>query len=327
MLSAVLLYITFKNKEEKSKSLLLAIIWIINPINIIWCTFSAPITIVNFFFILCSCIFELREKKRKNDIAYIVITLILGIVLGIANEFRPIFIVFIIALVLYDLYKMISEKNKKVIVSLISIFILLMTYFTICKLGNIYIQKIIGQEIAKSSGWTLYLGANTNSKGSWNIVDAQEFNEECNKIPFSAERIQNEFKEKAVYRIKQNGIRANVKLIIDKFETLTANMALYSKEQVWNMQNETKNEFIEKTIEFSAKLFVFSLILSNLLVVVSQKNKESLYMYILLCMGLIASHLFVEVSSRYSIHIIIPLSIIGVTSFYNILKYKDEEEK
>jgi hypothetical protein len=321
VLSAIILFIAFKKRTSYIRPLLISAVWMINPINIIWCAFAAPIVIVNFLFILLSTLFEFKEKQ-KDTWKIFSFELIIGIILGIANSFRPIFIIFLIALILYELLKLLQNiKNIKRVVSIvIGIFILLISYTFISKIEFKYIQNIVGTEVAHSSGWTLYVGANVESNGTWNQSDGEKFIEKYNDISNSAENIQKEFQNEAILRIKTNGKRANINLIKEKFKVLTQNMAGYSVDQFWNIQNRTENEKYKKCVGFWTNIFVFIIILLNLLVIIIQNDDLKMYMYMLLSIGLVISHLLVEVSSRYTIHIIVPFSIIGVLNIYNLLK-------
>ena len=202
----------------------------------------------------------------------------------------------------------------------IGIFILLISYTFISKIEFKYIQNIVGTEVARSSGWTLYVGANVESNGTWNQSDGEKFIEKYNDISNSAENIQKEFQNEAILRIKTNGKRANINLIKEKFKVLTQNMAGYSVDQFWNIQNRTENEKYKKCVGFWTNIFVFIIILLNLLVIIIQNDDLKMYMYMLLSIGLVISHLLVEVSSRYTIHVIVPFSIIGVLNIYNLLK-------
>lgn len=62
-----------------------------------------PINIVNTMIIISAYVFECLLSSFYNKI-YLIISIILGIIIGISNSFRPIMIIFLIAIFLYYLY-------------------------------------------------------------------------------------------------------------------------------------------------------------------------------------------------------------------------------
>lgn len=310
ILSGILLYLTFRNSENKLMPFGILAIWMINPFNIMWCSFISPITIVNFFFVLSIAIFEKREKVRNNNKIFLVMSALLGIILGIANNFRPIFIIFVIALIIYELYNLLFKKENSKIILSIGILLIISMYFISGKALFYSMEKINKVKFANSSGWTLYLGANLESKGTWNFEDSILFNKKIEEAGFDAESVQKYFMNLAIDRYKANGIKNNVKLMKDKFEVLTGDMPRYSTESWWYVQETLKNEQLNTILMFGTKLVYIILILTNIYAIFISKNIERNKFYLLLVMGLITSHLLVEVSPRYNLHVLIPMQII-----------------
>jgi hypothetical protein len=324
VLSAVVLFFTFRKKHNLKRSLILPAIWLINPISIIWCAFVSPITIVNLLFVICVGVFELREKIVRKYM-YILVSILLGVVLAIGNLFRPIFIVFVIAIVMYEIYKLLFTKNRGKINSIIGIIAILVCYFTTISLGNVVIQKIVGLDISHTAGWTIYVGANMNSYGTSNVEDTKVFQKKHDEEPFSAEKIQVDFKDKAIERIRNNGAKGNYNLLINKFQVLTGYIAQYSYaslEYAMNLPNTTQSVKVREWLRNYAHIYMFILVFLNLFTYfwkISKKN-SGIIVYYLLCIGLVISHLFVEAHGRYTVHIIVPMSIILI---YNLTKKND----
>ena len=68
----------------------------------------------------------------------------------------------LIAILLYYIY--INLKNKKFNKNYLISFILIILFFISAKyIIHISMNKINGQEISKTAGWTLYLGSNLDS--------------------------------------------------------------------------------------------------------------------------------------------------------------------
>ncbi len=310
ILAGMLLYLTFRKSENKLKPCCILAIWMINPFNILWCSFVAPITIVNFFFVLAIFIFEKREKIRCNTKQFLAISVLLGLVLGIANQFRPIFIIFLIALIMYELYNMLFEKENSKIILSIGILLVICMYFISGKIVFYSIEKINKVKFATSSGWTIYLGANIESKGTWNLEDSVFFNQKITDGEFDAESIQKYFMNLAIERYKTNGIKSNIKLMRDKLEVLTGEVPRYSIESWWNIQEVPTNEQLNRVLMLWAKVTYTVLILANVYIIFRKKDIKRNKFYVLIVLGLITSHLLVEVSPRYNLHVLIPIQVI-----------------
>ncbi|MBU1119659.1 hypothetical protein KKA50_00430, partial [Patescibacteria group bacterium] len=137
-ISASLIVFTFIKQITKPKSIapfVGLVLWMLSPFNILFSTLSLPVIAVNFFiiagvyliYLMSKCIVEGDIKKS------VLYSIALGLVLGIANCFRPIFPVFLIALLLYLVFILLSikELSKRVItlasISFIIVFCLFVT--------------------------------------------------------------------------------------------------------------------------------------------------------------------------------------------------------
>lgn len=321
ILSGIILFLTFRDKENKLKGITILAIWMINPFNIFWCCFAAPITIVNFFFVVAISIFEKREKLRENNKKFLAISVLLGTVLGIANQFRPIFIIAVIALIIYELYKILFEKENSKIISIVGILIVICMYFVLGKIIFFSMQKVNKLEFAKSSGWTIYLGANLEAKGTWNSEDSAFLSTVIDEKGADSESVQKYLMDAAIDRYKENGLKNNIILMKDKFEVLTGDMAKYSVEAWWYIQELLQNERINTILMAFTKVVYVVLLFVNILAVYDNKNIKRQKFYLLLVMGLIASHLLVEVSPRYNLHVTVPMQIIMILLLFENKKY------
>ncbi len=152
------LYFSFNNKPLAK---CISVSWLINPINIIWCTICCPVVLVNFGISASIFIFS-KLIKNINSKRFIIYSILTGIVIGFSNSFRPIMPIMLIAILLYYIY--INLKNKKFNKDYLISFILIILFFvSIRYIINISMNKVNGQEVSKTSGWTLYLGSNLDS--------------------------------------------------------------------------------------------------------------------------------------------------------------------
>ena len=196
--------------------------------------------------------------------------------------------------------------------------LIFISFISISFLGRFTLNKIIDGKVSTSSGWTLYIGSNIESSGGWySEPKFEEFSEKYS----TAEEIQQEFKKLAIERYKNNGIK-NINLFISKFFVITGNIAEYSFETFKGTVSISNNLFLN-LIKLAFHIYITILILLNALNVyldIKYKNSDiqDLF-YMLLYIGLVMAHLFVEVSPRYYMPAIVPLTIISGLSLYKFL--------
>ncbi len=306
-------YLFGKKIKNKEFGIILMLIWLLNPFQILWCMKALPITVVNLCFIISLYIFACLIKQNKT-INTILLSILLGINLGISNSFRPIFIIFVIAIFLYYLYLIIflksNYKNK-----LISYILIILCFIGI---NNSYTKLVSNKtkyNIGGSSGWTLYLGSNLESNGAW--FPSDEYNELMASDNFNPPDIHNYFKEKAIENYKSYNILNITKLYAKKYSTLTSNLSYYTYE------NTIGTYTTKKMIRIILYIFWFILIFSNLCIILRKdKNIDDILFTMILEIGLILSHLLVEVSPRYFVPTLVPIMIIASLNIYNFKNKK-----
>ena len=152
--------------NDKKKGIIFLLIWLFNPFNIIWCMKILPINIVNTTIIISAYVLECLLSSFNNK-KYLIISIILGIIIGISNLFRPIMIIFLITILLYYLYLIIFLKYnfKKIILSFI---LIILCYSAYNNLNYKLVENVTGYAPSKNgSGWSVYVGSNIDSNGSW----------------------------------------------------------------------------------------------------------------------------------------------------------------
>lgn len=308
------LYLTFKNKSIGKCA---SVLYLLNPIALIWCTVCCPVTLVNFGISLSILIFSILLKNIDSK-KYILFSILTGIIMAISNSFRPIMTIMLIAIFLYYMY--INIKNKKFKLNYLISFLLILISFWASKTGiYLMMNKINSVPVSRTSGWTLYIGSNVNSNGMW--YSEPKLNELL-KNGQSVEEIQREFKQLAIERYKSNGIN-NIKLFANKFVVLTGDVSNYTFSTFLNTVN-IHPEFLFRIISILLYSYVFASILLNILIaiqsLISRKNIELNIFYMLFYIGIIMAHLFVEVSPRYYMPALIPLCIINSISIYQNIK-------
>lgn len=313
LLTALFLYFLFNNKNIK---MVLPCLWLLNPINCIWCTICCPVVAVNLGIVLSIFAFS-KVLKHINSKLFILYSIITGVVMGFANMFRPLMPIMLIAIAMYFVY--INLHKKKFNINyLISFLIILICFFSIKFSARFTLNKIISGDVSTTSGWTLYIGSNLESNGMWYSETKLD---ELLSAGLSPEEVQQEFKRLALERYKTNGIH-NISLFMKKFLIITGNIADYSFGTLLLIY-QPNNIIITTLIRALLNSFVYLLILLNALnVYLDIKYKKldiQVLFYMLLYIGIVMAHIFVEVSPRYYMPAIVPLTIISGLSLYKFL--------
>lgn len=307
MLGSYFIYLIGNKLKNKELGIKMMLLWLYNPLQILWCTKALPAIIVNTLFIICiyTFIILLKSDTIKKKIT---LSIILGILLGVSNSFRPIFIIFLIAMICYYIYNLLIKENKTDI-KLINLIIIIIIFIT-C--NNFYTSLVSSQTNYKignnTSGWTLYLGSNLKSNGAW--FEVLEFNEflNLNEDEFDVQKIHNYFKEQAINNYKTYSILNLTKLFTKKYYILTSNIPSYTYESTINPLTNNKLTIICKLYLI---IFWITLILNCITIKIKNIKNPIIIFLIILEIGLILSHLLVEVSPRYFIPLTVPLLLIS----------------
>ncbi len=323
LITTIIMYKIF-SKKNKQKGIIAAMLWLINPINIVWTTICCPVVIVNCGITCSLYIFEKIKyviTENYSVIKLILLNLLYGVVLGVTNIFRPIIIIMIIATFMYYIYEIVFNIKKQVksIFVILGFAISISIYIIINITSNALISKTIGAKVSIMPGWTLYLGSNVEYNGTWNQESSNEYEKLRNDKSLSAEGIQKVLKEKAIDQYKKNGI-SNVKLFIEKFKVLTNFVAGYA---YFNLTSTaTINNIILFVVRAYLEVMMFVIILLNIYsykyTIKNMQNFQNMLIYILAVIGIISSHLLVEVSPRYIMPVFPMITVIAAITICEI---------
>lgn len=102
--SSFFLYKLLKKVANENAAQIVASLWLLNPINLMWCALAFGGTAFNTFFIIGIYVLSLMliEKCGKKKI---ILAILLGLLIGLTNQFRPIMLVFIIAFILFIIFR------------------------------------------------------------------------------------------------------------------------------------------------------------------------------------------------------------------------------
>lgn len=323
--AATIAYFLVKNLTKQGSMLPIVIfgVWLFNPFNILFSVLSLPIVIVNFFIITTIFITFLLNKSLSENkkLSFISSSLALGLTIGYGNYFRPVFSIAIIALVLLFIYIVCTNnKSFKLLFLLISSFtIISLTFITIQKINISSVAAQTGMDATSTYGWSVYVGSNSNSNGTWNQLDPHNKNVIC-KNTSNNEACSVELQKAGIERYQQMGVSGTLDLFVRKLHTFSSNQS-----DVYNANDSISgysNSRTKKIMNLYTNIFVITLsTLSVIFFYLSTKRfllrnrvAPTVLFSTILMAGFFLSSMLVETSPRYA-QIMYPLiSVFAVLS-------------
>lgn len=313
IIGGIFFYLTIK-KLEKYDIKKSCLIYILNPFNILWSTLCCPVIVVNTMFIIIVYIFTIIKKSITIN-KKIIYSCLLGIILSISNSFRPIVIIYLIALIVWFILK--SLKQKKITREYYLPLIIIVCIYSLSNLAlNTFISNKIDIKVPSTkSGWSIYVGSNYEYKGMWNSSDSQYLIELYNNN--DNERTHQILLESGLERYKKLGIKI-IPLLLYKTNTLGNDLEKYTLNEYNTLRNNEVSLPIQNIITILLSTYLYFILLSNIKVIYTNiKNKKDTHLYsiAIYALGLFVSTLIVEVSRRYFMPIIIPIIIYSTQIF------------
>lgn len=290
LLTTFVLYKTLCLSKEKITALKWSSIYFILP-NVILANFLISTETLFLLFLSLSIYLLLRITDDTKKCYFI----LLGFVISVANNIRPVMLIFILALIIYFLLQ------KK----FIPLIIVLITYFFTNFLFNIYIENGINYKTVDGAlEWSIYYGSNVNTCGAWSEDDSHIVAEVFNNFDNPANKILN----KAINRYENNGID-NIKLIGCKFYKLWSDSA--SNLNFVNLvgKSTTLIKYDDIINNFSK---ILTILLTLLCLINVFKTKDNLFIQIF-TIGYILSNLIVCLNGRYNLPIYLLLILTAYT--------------
>ena len=318
--------------QKKQKYAVLAfVLWFLSPFEILFSTQSLPVTATNFFIglsILLS-IEIFNVIKSKNTKKSCLLAVALGLVTGLGNCFRPIFSVILIAIIIYTIYFLLKtrgEESSKYFKKLsgASVLIILIIFCIVNSLNLIWVGKTTGMRAATNSGgWSIFVGSNQESRGQWNLDDAETKDIICAGL--EPEGGSEEWADECHYRLTKEGIKRY--LSYGFWGTISLGLEKLKVFSSW--QNNIYNasgcvvDYGNSKIETFYKGFVFFYIVAVIILCIRSlclflKNlgdtggtrcDDRIIILVLLLLGFFFSSALVEVSNRYA-QVIYPVFVV-----------------
>lgn len=244
-------------------------------------------------------IYLLITKKNSYKLSVII-----GIILAVANVLRTESIIIILSIIIYNLFLEDLIAKKKIINSII--LVLSYTLVLIAFNGLILISPLHTSLKNNASEWKFYCGLNYEHNGI--------YNEDDDKIYFSS----NNKKELLKTRIKEENVKLPVLFL--KKEVILWTQTNYDIQLLNNINSNLYNFillFNQAFLNFIMILFIISLFPER-----KKTNKELLLLKVIIGIYYCV-YMFIEISPRYAyiLHILVFLTIgLGIERIKNLKK-------
>lgn len=226
---AVILYVLIRRLVKPGSILptVAAAVWFLSPFNILFSALSLPIVVVNFFILAILLItYFLTNTVLKNKLPAILgLSLLLGLTAGVANCFRPIFPVVLVALFLFFVYILVTnKKSRKLSLFICSSFLLIvLTFFGVQKANTAYVTAQIGMDATSYAGWNFYVGSNSETAGTWSSLDESRRDLTICKDTPGIKECHANLQKAGIERYKSQGISGTLNLFVRKLYVFSSN--------------------------------------------------------------------------------------------------------
>ena len=308
--SGIILYLLSLKFSGKRAAFLILLFWTLCPSKLLYNTMSLSepfyTCLILFFFLLVS---EIMDNRKEEQIGKTVMAgLLSGLTLGLVNAARPIGIIPMIAFFLWlfflaDRNRVLSRKKTVLIFS----FLLLVAYFATGKIWNCYAADKLGQEPPTVPGYSIYVGFNPETQGSYadedmELLQSRYFGE----YDRNAEATQQSMLESAKIRIAENR-KSISSLMIHKLGTLLGHDeggAFYSKESLSN------RGYSLCCLISNVWYYLVCMLAVSGCIATWRTPRDDSFMIVPLCLiGIVLAQLLVEVAARYH-YCLIPMLLL-----------------
>lgn len=183
MLAVVVLYVLLRKWRNRSTACIGAILWLVNPLQILYCAVSMSVVAINAFLVfalLVGYLFFQKLKQTQLDPKFStknlfitgVFALLLGFTLSLGNTYRPIFTALLIAFVLTLFLGVLYYGKKLILPAFVSCVMCVIAFVGVSSLASLVYANINPQYSKEVGvGWNVYVGANYDSRGHWTAQD------------------------------------------------------------------------------------------------------------------------------------------------------------
>jgi 4-amino-4-deoxy-L-arabinose transferase-like glycosyltransferase len=311
---AGLLYLLFSRVAGRRVGLFAAVLWFINPVEIVFAALPLPTVVVNFFIIaaITTAYFLLRSRTHLKPLLQY--SLLLGLVLGLANLFRPFMTVFLIALALVFALILIRQFRPRRLPAFVGSLALIWAVMTgVQTVALLPAERVIGYDnLDYFSGWSLLLGSNYQHHGTWNEDDNAFQAAVRAETGDDWTEFDRRLRASALDRYREFSVADFFRHWWNKARVILAGPGSSLQFELWNYRGIGRGAYFVLAHIYLALLFLL-LLLGLARLVVLRRLPFTVLFTLLAAAGIFAAHvLLTEVMDRYSIPLIPLFLIVGL---------------
>lgn len=333
-------------------ALVLSAFW---PSQVLYVTMVASEFLFSFLFMLALCLFVLTMKtcsaEMPHPVAGVLLHIATGVVLGFCAGVRPMALLLLITIVLCVFSQRMflpAEKDQNPSISLMILsrgwmrcVLVVLCYVLITTATNMTIRQTIDRELATGStsfGYNLLVGLNTESEGGWNAEDAAYLYGEYDRTG-DAGQAHLACRDLALQRLKRD-FSSMFNLFLRKYHVLWGNDDYGG---TWNIVflNEQGNltperqSFLYGSRDWSNLYYLLTIAFAGVAgIFLWKKGNDVEYIFLLIFVGTVGMHLFVESQNRYHYHALFMFALLtgcALDGIYRmnrakVLKLREEKE-
>lgn len=353
LLAVVLLYILVRKCFSVTVAKVAVILWLMSPFNIIFSALSLPVIAVNASIMAVMLLVYLLMEKLEQTRAMIGWSVAVGVMLAVTNSLRPIMPIWIIALVLAYVLRLVgglgglrskivmpkagvrreaevalikTQRRPLAVLArnmLVSWGVVMVAYIGVNALYLQWTSMMTGLPPTRNSGgWSIYVGANYNTTGCWSMEG-----DYLAKIKWQEPNMTEVHKRLAregLERWSSLTLGEASQLLMGKSVVLMGGQAksvydLGSYPALW------KREKVRNIVQWGCEIYTVVVVLLALKFFVNKYKvgggKVDFACYLaLVLVGLFLASLLVEVSTRYFMPFWVILVMVGAVGLVEAVK-------
>ncbi len=330
LLGAIIVFHLVKRvgRAESPAPSLAFLLWVFSPFNLLFSLVSLPIVIVNCFIVGGVYLTELLRQKlaQAQRLPAVLLGLALGLTLGFANWFRPIFAVFLIALSLYFLFILLIKRAKKltVLMTTLSFILVIGVFWGLQTINGWLVARQTSYAVPKTGeGWSVFVGANAEYHGSWNAPDQTWRQALDQELGYDTEAVQQRLLQEGIERYKNLGLLGALRLMVEKqyhfankqndLYNIEGSVVGYSGSRLMKLMNVY---IILFTLALFAVVLCYNFRLARTAISKSKLSPTLVLLLALLLLGLFFSNMLVESAFRYA-QVLYPILIIFTVLYFD----------
>lgn len=333
-------------------ALVLAAFW---PSQVLYITQLASEFLFSFLMMLGVYLFVLSMKICNADMKHpglgVLLYIAIGITLGICASVRPMALIVVITIILCiftQKLRLSAEQSQNPSISLMILsrgwmrcLLVILCYAMITTGTNMTISQTVDRKLASGStsfGYNLLVGLNTASEGGWNAEDATYLYDNYERTG-DAGQAHLACRDLAIQRLTGSP-EGMFNLFLRKYHVLWGNDDYGG---TWNIVflNEQGNltpqreQFLYSSRDWGNLFYLVTLAFAGIAgLFLWRKGNDLEYVFILIFVGTVGMHLFVESQNRYHYHALFMLAILSgcaVNGIYRmnrakVLRCREEKE-